>query len=64
MRIILSYKISWILPPVFLLCSVEAGKHERRLINDLFLHYNKFERPVNNESETVHLTFGVRYDKV
>ena len=38
----------------------EAGKHERRLINDLFLHYNKFERPVGNESEPVQLNFGVR----
>ena len=56
----MNYNISWILSLIFLLSSVEAGKHERRLINDLFLHYNKFERPVNNESETVHLTFGVR----
>ena len=56
----INYNISWILSLIFLLYSVEAGKHERRLINDLFLHYNKFERPVNNESETVHLTFGVR----
>ena len=45
----------------FLLFLADAGKHERRLINDLFMHYNKFERPVSNESEPVTLYFGIRY---
>ena len=39
---------------------VEAGHHERRLLNDLFLRYDKRERPVRNETETVDMTFAVK----
>ena len=44
---------------VLCLTGVWAGRHERRLLNDLFLHYDKRERPVWNESETVQMTFAV-----
>ena len=37
----------------------EGGHHERRLLNDLFLYYDKRERPVRNETETVDMTFAV-----
>ena len=53
-----SYVLFLFLFSVFNPC--DAGRHERRLINDLFLHYNKFERPVINESDPVLLYFGVR----
>jgi hypothetical protein len=56
--VIPSYMLMLFLISVFDGC--EAGRHERRLINDLFLHYNKFERPVINESDPVLLYFGVR----
>ena len=40
---------------------VEAGHHERRLLNDLFdeMRYDKRERPVRNETDTVDMTFAV-----
>ena len=42
-----------------LLTEVRAGTHEKRLLNDLFLSYDKRVRPVRNESETVQMTFAV-----
>ena len=59
---------------------IEAGLHERRLLNDLFMYYDarlvkikqsfyylsfyyvNRERPVRNESYSVQLQFGVKYD--
>ena len=43
-----------------LLTEARAGTHERRLLNDLFLSYDKRERPVRNEAQTVQMTFGVK----
>ena len=32
-----------------------GGSHERRLLNDLSLNYNKLERPVAEESEALEI---------
>ena len=40
------------------LCVIAAalgGSHERRLLNDLSLNYNKLERPVAEESEALEI---------
>jgi len=39
-----------------------GGAHEKRLLNDLLgntSHYNRLERPVANESQTLAVTFGL-----
>jgi len=41
-----------------------SGPHERRLLNDLFDHYNKLERPTVNESEAVTLVFGLTLQQI
>ncbi|XP_023339135.1 neuronal acetylcholine receptor subunit alpha-7 isoform X2 [Eurytemora carolleeae] len=42
----------------------ESGLHERRLLNDLLVNYNKLERPVVNESDAVVLTFGLTLQQI
>ena len=39
--------------------TVECGKNERRLFQDLFKYYNKLERPVVNESLAVGVNIGL-----
>ncbi|XP_023344309.1 acetylcholine receptor subunit alpha-type acr-16 [Eurytemora carolleeae] len=41
-----------------------SSMHERRLLNDLFLNYNKLERPVNNESEPVQLSVSISLQQI
>jgi len=36
-----------------------CGSHERRLLNDLSLNYNKLERPVAEESDALEIKFGL-----
>ncbi|XP_014203486.1 acetylcholine receptor subunit alpha-type acr-16 [Copidosoma floridanum] len=38
---------------------VSGGPHEKRLLNDLLDSYNVLERPVQNESESLRLSFGL-----
>ena len=39
----------------------EAGLHERRLLNDLFMYHDPRERPVRNESDSVQMQLGVKW---
>ena len=39
-----------------------GGSHERRLLNDLSLNYNKLERPVAEESEALEIRWTVSAD--
>ena len=42
----------------------EAGPHERRLLGDLNLNYNKLERPVADEAQPVQLKFGLTLQQI
>ena len=43
---------------------VVGGVVERRLLNDLMEYYQKLERPVANESETIMLKFGLTLQQI
>lgn len=43
---------------------VSGGSHERRLLNDLSLNYNKLERPVAEESEALVTKFGLALQQI
>ena len=43
---------------------VSGGSHERRLLNDLSLNYNKLERPVAEESEALVIKFGLTLQQI
>ena len=44
--------------------AVSAGSHERRLLNDLSLNYNKLERPVAEESDALVIKFGLTLQQI
>ena len=46
---------------VTLMDQAEAGLHERRLLNDLFMYHDPRERPVRNESDSVQMQLGVKW---
>ena len=41
-----------------------CGSHERRLLNDLNINYNKYERPVADESEALEIKFGLALQQI
>ena len=41
-----------------------AGPDERRLLQHLMENYQKFERPVENESQSVRLQFGLTLQQI
>lgn len=41
-----------------------CGSHERRLLNDLNLNYNKLERPVAEESDALEIKFGLTLQQI
>ena len=41
-----------------------CGSHERRLLNDLSLNYNKLERPVAEESDALEIKFGLTLQQI
>ena len=43
---------------------MSGGSHERRLLNDLSLNYNKLERPVAEESEALVIKFGLTLQQI
>ena len=47
-----------------LIIVVSGGSHERRLLNDLSLNYNKLERPVAEESEALSINFGLALQQI
>ena len=47
-----------------LLPGVMGGKHERRLLGDLLLNYNPLERPVENETDPVQVSFGITLQQI
>ena len=47
-----------------LIIVVSGGSHERRLLNDLSLNYNKLERPVAEESEALSIKFGLALQQI
>ena len=47
-----------------LIIVVSGGSHERRLLNDLSLNYNKLERPVAEESEALVTKFGLALQQI
>ena len=43
---------------------VECGMMERHLIYKLLENYNKLERPVNNESAPLNVTFSITLQQI
>ena len=48
----------------FLFAGSEQGRHEKRLLDDLFRYYNKLERPVANESDSLPVSFGMTLQQI
>ena len=48
----------------FSVLAARCGSHERRLLNDLALNYNKYERPVAEESEALEIRFGLALQQI
>ena len=48
----------------FLISVAFCGSHERRLLNDLSLNYNKLERPVAEESDALEIKFGLTLQQI
>ena len=52
---------------IFIVSQIEpisGGANERRLISDLLANYQKYERPVQNESHPVELTFTLSLQQI
>lgn len=47
-----------------LLFRLDAGKHEKRLLQKLFADYDPLERPVENESQSLEVKVGMAIQQV
>ena len=43
---------------------INAGAHERALLNKLLSNYNTLERPVENETEPLQVKFGITLQQI
>ena len=55
---------SYLVDDSIYLADTICGFYEKKLLNDLLMHYNYLERPVINESEPLMLKFGITLQQI